>query len=155
MGVEKIVKRVLTFGLEPSKWIGVDNLKENGGLINRLVQGLLGKNKKDKDQAAIPETFQQAVTRHEMTKDDIKGRQRLAVILLMSYLIASLALLVYGVVLIASKGFLLSPLVCFILAMLLLVNAVREHIVYYQFKLQRSNITLAIWYQLTFKRCSQ
>ncbi len=154
MGVEKIIKKVLTFGMEPSTWIGVDQIKENGSLIGRLCRRLFSRRARAEEatQPRIQETYQQMLARQNMSTEDVKQRKRLAVILACCYLFVSLLLFSYGFYLCASAGFVLSGLLCFILCLLLLLYALREHMVFYQLKYRRTNLSWSHWFKLTFTR---
>ncbi len=153
MGVEKIIKKVFTLGLEPSAWIGVDQIKQNGSLISRLFRRLFSKPKPiNSAEPRIQETYQQMLARQDMSADDVKQRKRLSVILACSYLLVSLILFAYGFYLCVHSGFVLSGMLCFILFSLLFLYAIREHIVYYQLKYKRTNLSWSHWFKLTFTR---
>jgi hypothetical protein len=157
VGVQKVVKKIFTLGLEPSAWIGVDQIKENGGLISRLFSRLFSRRKLDDEHAQqrIQETFQQMVARQGMSTDDLKGRKRLAVILTFSYILVFFSLIAYSFYLFylfSAAVFILSGLLFLILSALLLLNGLRENIVYYQLKYRRTNLSWSHWFKLTFTR---
>lgn len=146
MGVKNVIKKGLFSGLNMKRWIGLEQIKENGKTIGGLFKGLLGNKKADEVRK---ETFEESMRRFQMTEEDLQKRMQSAVRLVTFCLIGSVAIIIYMFYLFYNAQ-IVASFVCMMLSVLLLAYAFREHFNLFQMKKRRLGCSVKEWFQDTF-----
>ena len=142
MGVKKVIKKGFNF----KYWIGADYLKVNAKVIGRLFTTLF----KHSKQQVQEETFEQCMKRFNLTEEDLQKRMQYSKHMALFCLGTSILLLVYMFYLF-TQTFILSGIVCLILALLMAAYTFREHFNLFQMKQRRLGCTIQQWFNATFK----
>ncbi|OGO97413.1 MAG: hypothetical protein A3F41_05165 [Coxiella sp. RIFCSPHIGHO2_12_FULL_44_14] len=153
MGFKKVAKRGFFFGLNPLRWAGADQLKENGHVLKQLTDRLFHPNSVDNTASPHRETFEECLQRLGMDEEALKKRMKTARTFVRVCLGLSAVLLLYSFYLFASH-LILSGLVTLILFFLLLAYVFREHFNYFQMKERRLGCTFKEWFNSLWKQGS-
>ena len=93
MGIRKIVKRGVSGGFSPSRWMSVESIRENGHFIGELFRAVFYR-KKDKGDALKNKSFEEVMQYYKMTEKDLEVRMRKSRLLILFCL--SLGFIVLG-----------------------------------------------------------
>lgn len=129
MGIKSTLKKGISFGFQPKRWFGVEQVKANGKVCTDLAQGLLAKHEKTSEQLQVAEKLAAEIQNNPPA---LLMRKRLALVLMLLYLAAGFAAIGYAVFLWLVKSFILPGSVSFVLSFLLFSYSVREFMVYAQ-----------------------
>lgn len=149
MGVKQVIKKGFFSGLNPLRWLGYEQILQNGKIIKRLV-----------DRAVQPEsvlsaphsqTFEENMQRFGLTEETLKKRMKSALYFVTGCLLLSMGLLAYAIYLLIVPHLFVSAFVCIILMLLLWAYAFREHFNYFQMKERRLGCTFKEWLAGFFK----
>jgi intracellular multiplication protein IcmV len=102
-------------------------------------------------KSVIPETFEEAAQRLNLTEEDIKQRQKTFLHNAIAFLVISIILLTYTIYLLVNSYW-LATFVGSLLTALILVYAYREHFWYTQIKYRKLGLDFKTWRQLLFKK---
>jgi intracellular multiplication protein IcmV len=149
MGIKSGFKKTFGTGLNPKQWVGSDQLKKDSKTLAKMVGSVL---KRSKKAAKTKETFEEAVSRFNLTPDDIKKRMKSAKEIVMILLVASAFLVVYAVYQWFFLGHFIAGFTCLILTVLTLSYAFREHFHLFQMRQRRLGCSYKEWLNSTFKR---
>jgi len=120
MGLKAVIKKGFSFGFQPKRWLGVDQVAAQGETCLKLVKDML----KPGEKPEVTEVETMTAT----------ARQKLALALWTSYLFSGVCGFVYACYLVLSKALFLPASVMFIVSLLLFVYALREFMVYGQMR---------------------
>lgn len=140
MGIKKVVKKGLSMGFQPKRWLGLDHVKSNGKLCSDLVHDLLAK-KKSPEQ--LKQEAEEKRLEQKMTKAELQSRKKIALSLTVFYGLLSIGLLIYAVYLWFSKTLILPGCMSFIVSLLVLVYGLREFIVFGQIHFDYRRLSLS------------
>ncbi len=146
MGVKSLFKKGFGSGLSPKKWVGFDQLKSDSISLGQMIKRVFKRSQKVKKK----ETFEQAVKRFNLTEADIQKRIKSAKELVVIFLALSAVLIVYTIYQ-WSGGHIVSGFICFILSLLILAYAFREHFNLFQMRSRRLGCTYSEWFNSLFK----
>src|SRR5258708_4400940 len=138
MGVKKVLKKGLFSGFSVTRWVGLDNIKDNGRVIAHLAKSLF---KKSENQSVSTETFEQLMQKMQWSEKDLKQGIKQGFYLVLFCLACSVAIFCYMLYLV-HLGQILPSFVCFILSLLLLAHAFREHITLFRLKKRKLDSTV-------------
>lgn len=130
MGFKQVIKKGVSFGFQPKRWLGVDHVASHGKACMDLAKKLL-------DTKVEPEVqAQQQAEAQALLQDQaaLSSRARLAVALLTGYALAGTAGIAYAVFLVFIKFLLLPASVMLMVSLILFVYAVQEFMVYGQIR---------------------
>ncbi len=138
-GFGKIVRPFVNF---PS-WMGWRQISVTGAGIKETAKELL-----KTPQAKHQETFEQAVQRLHLTEADLQQRMRTFKQLILFYALIAIALFIYTIYLLIGSH-LAAALLSFILTVLALALAFRQHFWYYQMQHRKLGCTIKEWFKGT------
>ena len=143
MAIRRLIKRGLSFGFQPRRWIGLDTIKSNGRVCSKLLSEYVSEfsGKKDNSNLLI----------EELDKPSIQHRQRLAICFIILYLLLTVGFVVYAVYLWLGKSFIVPSLMSFLMAFLVLTYALREFMIYSHLRLNGRKIKLSSLFYYLFK----
>lgn len=147
MGFRRVVKKGLSGGLNPKRWLGYDQLKEDTASVGNIARSVFKREKNTERK----ETFDDAVKRFNLTEEDIKKRMKTSKQLVALFLGMGGLLFAYFVYQCAT-GHILHSFICLVLTALILVNAFREHFNLFQMRQRRLGCTYKEWVNSLFKR---
>lgn len=150
MGFKKVVKKGLTGGISPKRWLGYDSIKTETKLLSKIFGGVFKRSKK----AEKKETFEEAVKRFNLTEGDIQKRIKSSKELAMIFFGMGGLLFVYAIYQ-WSMGRLLSGIICLTLMLLISAYGFREHFNMFQMRERRLGCTYLEWFNSTFKKGSK
>ncbi len=153
MGVRKAIKKTVTSGLSPKRWVGLDQIKENAGTVKNIAKAVLKPGSGDQDEIK-QETFEQALVRLNITEEDLKKRMESSKYIVWFCSGLSLSIFIYMFYL-WSQGQIVSGVVCFMLSFVLGAYAFREHFNLFQMKQRRLGCSIREWYQSLFSKGSK
>lgn len=140
MGMKNVMKKGLFSGLNPLRWIGYEQIAQNGRTIKNMVDGMIN----SKAAADAPTTFEEAMRRYLLTEEDIKKRMKDSYRIALVCFVASGLMLAYMIYLFV-RGLPLAAIVCLMLTLLLWAYSFREHFNYFQMKQRRLGCTFKEW----------
>lgn len=147
MGIKKVIKKGFFSGFDVKRWVGLDQIKESGKTVHGMYDDIF--NKKS-NKAQEPKTFEACVQRYNLTEEMLQKKRRMLVYTSLGCLAGSFLIFAYTIYLILS-GIYFSSMVSFMLALLLLAYAYREHFNAFQIKQRRLGCTFKEWVSHTFK----
>ncbi|HVV69293.1 MAG TPA: type IVB secretion system protein IcmV [Gammaproteobacteria bacterium] len=132
----------------PKRMVGWDQLQESfNSFVRDPAKEVLGRrNKKTK----TTETFEQAVTRLNISEEDLSARKKTFFRTALFFVVMAVALFIYTVDLLFS-GLLLATFIALVLVVIALALAFREHFWYTQMQQRRLGITFNEWTGYTFR----
>lgn len=148
MGFRKAMKKGLFSGLNPVRWVGMDQIKGNSQTIHNIIKRLLATTKNSRGTSL--KSFQEAMQHYGLTDEDVKKRMRSSLRLVYFCLGLSLVMIAYTIYLFVVH-LVLSGFVTTMLTFLLWSYAFREHFNYFQMKEHRLGCTFHEWFTSTFK----
>lgn len=122
-----------------SRWIGLKNIKHNAASIRGLFNDLT-----KVEQPEVTETFEQAVTRLQLSSEDITNKTMFFLKLALLYLFFAVCIFIYGILL-YNTGDLIGAIMCLPIFAVLCSFCFREHFWYTQMKQKRLGITAREW----------
>ena len=140
MGFFSTVKKGLTFGIKPKKWIGTDSLKRNGKDIVQMYQQLVEK----KPTSDRRENFSECMQRYGLSEADVQKRMKKSQRTAYGFLAVGGAALVYAIYW-WTQGRFLPGILSIVMTLLLSAHAFREHFNYFQIKQRRLGCTFSDW----------
>ena len=152
MGFRRIMKKGLSSGLNPFRWVGMEQIKGNGRTISDISKKLFKTN--NHSQATPPKTFADAMRRYGLTEAALQKRMKSSLRLAYFCVALSVVMIAYTIYLFASH-LVLSGFVTTMLALLLWAYAFREHFNYFQMKERRLGCTFQEWFTSTFTKGSK
>lgn len=127
MGLRTVLKKGLSKGFEPKRWVGLEHVKSNGKLCVSLVNEYFSKGSNEEEKLEeLPSS---------MSSDEIKKRKKIAFYLSLSYFVLSLSAVAYALYLWFSDSFILAGCMSNIIAFLLANYSLRELMLYAQIRL--------------------
>lgn len=148
MGFKNAMKKGLFSGLNPLRWMGMEQIKGNGQTIGQITKRLFDAS--DSSKKNPPKTFEEAMERYKLSEADLQKRMRSSLRLVYFCLGLSVLLIIYTLYLFFSH-LVLSGFVTIMLTLLLWAYAFREHFNYFQMKQRRLGCTFREWFISTFK----
>jgi intracellular multiplication protein IcmV len=142
MGLLNKTKKTVISTFPVDKWLDLDNLKNNAKFTTDAAKSLF-----TPKQATMPETFDSAVDRLDLSEKDIKQRQTEFLRLYWFFTGFCVLMFVYGLYLV-SKSSVNGFCVTFALAIYLLTQAFKYHFWYFQIKNRKLGCTLKDWFQM-------
>lgn len=133
MGLKRIIKKGVTSGFQPKRWVGLEHVKENGKLCAGLVKEYFSEDEKAKLRREEAEA---------MTLKQVQSRKKTAVFLSIAYCILAVLLVGYAFYLWFAVHFLLPGAMSMIIAFLLINYSLRELMLYTQIRLKAKRISL-------------
>lgn len=149
MGFRRTVKKGIFSGLNVKRWVGIDHIKENGRIIGGLFNSLF--NSSSKKETTRKETFEECMRRLNLSETDLIERIKSGKKIILFCLLGSGLTLIYLFYLL-SYGRYLASVVTFVLTLLFLVYAFREHFNIYQIKQRRLGCSFKEYFNSYFKR---
>jgi len=149
MGLKNAMKKGFFSGLNPFRWVGMEQIKGNGQAIGDITKKLFDSSGNSKKRNP-PKTFDEAMQRYGLSEADLQKRMRSSLRLAYFCLGFSALLIIYTIYLFFSH-LVLSGFVTIILTLLLWAYAFREHFNYFQMKQRRLGCTFNEWFISTFK----
>ena|SRR3990167_5236224 len=149
MGLRNVIKKGVVSGLNPVRWVGVEQIKSNGKIIANVTNRLF-KTHNTTTSTFSPTTFEDCMKYYGITEESLKKRMRWSRYLVYACLVGSLLMLAYTIYLFVSH-LVLSGFVTTMLTLLLWAYAFREHFNYFQMKQRRLGCTFHEWLVATFK----
>ena len=144
MGIRNIVKRGVSGGFSPTRWMSVESIKENGHFIGELFQAVFYR-KKSKNEALQKKSFEEVMQHFKMTEKDLEMRMRKSRLLILFCL--GLGILVLGyMAYLYIDGQLLAGTICLMLSFVMFSYAFREHFNLFQMKQRRLGCTFKEWF---------
>ena len=142
MGIFRATKSVAgrMIDVRVDKWMSFSSLSE---ITDRSVQIL--KDLVIPQKATHPETFEEALTRLNLTEADLKQRQTEFSRLFFFFLSLATLIIAYGLY-VAFVGNLISALIAFCIALYCLSHAFRFHFWLFQIKNRKLGCTLSEWF---------
>lgn len=139
MGIRSAIKKGLSNGFQPKRWFGVEQFQKNTKYCQTLISSISPEStgKSTVTENSIPPSF---------SDKDKKNRSLLAIALLVIYLIAMTATLIYAVILTTQSRWFFSAFTLLI-TFLISTHALRELMTYAQLKFPESKVTLKNLYQ--------
>lgn len=137
-----VIKRFFSPLVDVRKWSDFDDVVDNAKFVTRSVKDLCNPQQEVNMQAA---NFEELKQRLHLTEEDIKKRTKYFLYYSLVYFFSALCLFFYMGYLIAVSGRILSVLATMILAVLMLVYAVREHLWYVQLKKRKLGCGFKDW----------
>jgi intracellular multiplication protein IcmV len=126
--------------------LGYTHLKSGAATIRFLYGGLFRKAQRQPGQRAM--SFDEMCAKHCLNEQALAGKQRQLLICAMIYLLMTVALVAYGVMM-YHRMLYLASISCGSLAFMLLSFGFREHFWYIQLKHKRLGITFYQWFRAT------
>lgn len=148
MGVKKVIKKGLTFGFQPKRWIGFGQIKKDGKVCADLVNGFLAK---EKSPSQLKQEAEEDRQSSRMSDAELQSRKKLALGLVAFYLLLSFGLFCYMGYLWFSKSLILPGCMSFIVGLLVIVYALREFIIFGQIHFDRKRLSLTQLLRLLLK----
>lgn len=148
MGFKNTMKKRFFSGLNPVRWVGMDQIKGNGHAITDITKKLFDNTKGSQQKS--PKSFEEAMRRYGLNEADLQKRMQLSLRLVYFCLGFSVLLIGYTIYLFVSH-LVLSGFVTIMLTLLLWAYAFREHFNYFQMKQRRLGCTFHEWFISTFK----
>lgn len=142
-GVGKLVKPFVNF---PS-WMGLRQLSASGKGIANTAKSIYQPG--DPNRVIRKETFEQAVERLHLSEQDLQQRMKTFWNMTLVYLFVALGLFGYGASL-CVDGYFAAGFLSFILTVLALSLALRQHFWYFQIKRRKLGCTMKEWFKGTF-----
>ncbi len=137
MGLFKTVKKGISSGFSPKRWVGLEHVKANGKIVMDLAKDLVD----DKSKSTAVKDKRQA-SWDLMTPKEFAARKRSAVVFMVVYVLVGVSLIGYAWYLWFSKSLILPGCISFTMALLVFIYSLRELMVYVQIRLQRSHLKL-------------
>lgn len=128
-----------------SRWMGMAEIKNNASAIKGLFNSIT-----DKEKPEFSETFEEAVTRLELSETEITQRTLNFLKLTWIYLFFACCVLAYAVYL-YSIGDSLGMFMCFPVISVLCSFAFKEHFWYTQLKHRRLGMSAKDWFECLFR----
>ena len=147
MGIKRFVKRSVASNLNLKKWADTDGIIAQGKNIKHLLKDALPK----KNSVQESGSFESYVTRYNLDEQGLQRIQKRCKQGSYLYALISVALLLYTVHT-ASSGFLLGTLMCFLLAGVALVWALREQLNAFKIEQKTLQVSIKQWFQSKIKR---
>jgi hypothetical protein len=141
------IKRSFGSMFNVTRWIAWGEIAGSTKIIWGIARNTLITDRSPKD--AISETFEEAVQRLALTKEDIKQRQKTFLHNSIAFLIIGVLLFAYAIYLLVNS-YLLATFISLLLTTLVLVYAYREHFWYTQMKYRKLGLNFKIWWRLLF-----
>lgn len=148
MGVKNVVKKGFLSGLNPLRWIGYEQIAQNGRTIKNMVDGMVKPSNGKTDFR--PTSFEECMQHYKLTEEELKIRMRNSYRIALVCFIASFFMAAYVIYLFV-HGLPLAGIVCVMLTLLLWSYAFREHFNYFQMKRRRLGCTFKDWFVAVFK----
>ncbi len=137
MGLFKTMKKGLSSGFSPKRWVGLEHVKANGKIVADLAKDLV----EDKSKSsALKEKYQ--ASWDSMTPKEFAARKRFAVVFMVVYVLVGISLIGYAWYLWFSRSLILPGCISFAMALLVFTYSLRELMVYAQIRLQRKHLKL-------------
>lgn len=136
VGVRKALKKGLSWGFSPKKWIGVDHVRSQGKICKDLAKGLVSDKKSFIEGLAARKAQQEP----KLTPAEQKKRKLASLLLIVTYVILAMLALGYAWYLGMGKSLWLAGLVSVAIALLLLTYSLRELVLYAQLRLRRNRV---------------
>ncbi len=149
MGVKTVIKKGLSLGFQPKRWIGLEHVKSNGKVCKDLVGDLLSNDKSD-DRLKKEDQEEKAFLKN-MTKAELKSRKQLALVLVGFYSLVSVCLFSYSGYLWFAKSLILPGAMPIIVGFLVLVYALREFLIFGQLQFNRKRLSISQLVNLLLK----
>ena len=144
----KVVRSFFGSLVNVKKWSSYDDIVDNAKFVAKSFKDLY----KPKKEVGIKDaSFDELVKRLQLSEEDIKQRSKYFLYYFLVYFFSAVCLFGYLSYLIMVNGRLLSILVTLILAVLMLVYALREHFWYMQLKKRKVGCTFKDWFAFIFK----
>lgn len=146
MGIKKAFK--FTFSsMQPSKWIGIDLLKDQAGLIKNLFHSSVLKKKESVAVNKSEMTFSEYQQALGMTDEALSKAMKQCRHIFIFCSVLALAVLFYSYSVFKGSR-VISGAVTIILALLLAVNGWKEHLFYTQLKHRLVSINARRWFNI-------
>jgi intracellular multiplication protein IcmV len=121
-------------------WMGLKEIKASGKGIADTAKGLFYTYKSDRQ-----ETFDEAVVRLHLSEQDIQQRMKGFFKAALVYTVIALGLFLYTIYLLIGV-YLGAAIISFLLSLLALTLAFRQHFYYFQMKQRRLGCTIKQWF---------
>lgn len=131
MGLRHALKKGLSWGFAPKRWIGLDYVKSNSQVCSSLAKDIIHASKKKPADNTEPQDL-----------ESTKSRKGIAIVLMAAYLILSVFFVWYAGYMFFNKNYVFSGFVTLGIAGLLITYLVRELLIYAQLQLKRNKLTL-------------
>ena len=139
MGLRQVIKKGISFGFQPKRWIGLDQVKTNSKVCVDLVSDLISKEKFDERHQN--DLRKERLLGQQMSASELISRKRLALGMVLLYLVGGLGFIGYALYLGLNKSLWMPSCMSFLVSFLILTYALRELMVYGQIRAKR-RITL-------------
>ncbi len=147
MGLRSVVKKGVSLGFQPKRWLGLEHVKSNGKVCKDLLTGFFDK---EKSEQALRQEQEDRKLEQQMTASDLESRKKLALGLMSFYGLVSLGLFIYTGYLWFAKALILPGCMPVIIGLLVVVYALREFIVFGQIHFKRKRLGLSELCRLLF-----
>lgn len=129
------------------KGLGIGELKESYKSLGSSAKEMFSR---EKTKNIIPETYEEAVIRLELTPEMIESRKKNLFRTALFYLAIALALFIYTLKLLFT-GVFLGTFIGLVLTLIALGLAYRDHFWFTQMKQKRLGLSLKDWFTYTFR----
>lgn len=152
MGLKQIVKKGVSIGFQPKRWLGVEQVASHGKTCLSLMKELLEPTVSPEAQAQLA----QDATALQQDREALTARAKLASKLAIGYAFAGVLAFGYAFMLVIGKSLFLPAAVTAMVAMILLVYALREFMVFGQIRCGGARLPLRALIQklLTLRKAS-
>lgn len=140
MRIIQSTKRILKPLVDFPTWMGYRTLVDNGKDVVAGLKGMFTPREPERT-----ETFEEAITRLNLTEQELHARQRSLFILTLFWGLVAVAAFIYGIWLFFSGGF-RGGLLAFALAFLATVLSFRQHFWYFQVKHRMLGADFKLWF---------
>lgn len=135
------------FNVDVRRWFAVDEVAAGGRAVASAYRDLF-----TKTSIKRQETFEEAVQRLQLSEVVLKKQKRNFLFFSFFYLLVGMGLTWYAFYLLLNKGFALAFFVCFIMGILMLSYAYKEHFWYMQISRRKLGCTFKEWINFICKR---
>lgn len=144
MGIRNIVKRGVSGGFSPTRWMSVESIRENGHFIGELFRTVFYRKNK-KDNPLKKKSFDEVMQHYNMTEKDLEMRMRKSQLLILFCLGLGVLVLGYMIYLFIDDQ-LLAGFICLMLSFVMFSYVFREHFNLFQMRQRRLGCTLKEWF---------
>lgn len=138
MGLYSTLKKGLSWGFAPKRWVGLEQVKANGKICSQLAKGLFARH--------YDSTASNAIAHSQFQPKKYK-----LFVLISVYSLSAIGSVVYAGYLFFNKGFFLPGLVSLALMFLFISYGIRELIIYAQFKRGRNHFRFRELFKILLK----
>lgn len=151
------IKNTFGFLFDFKKWTNFEEITNNAKFIANSTRELCRVSDQNGDDSEGQQqkisgiqSFESVVEEYRLTGVEIKKKERFILYYLFSYLLTGIGLLIYLFYLISHDGKLLAVLATLILTVLLLMYALREHLLFMQLRRRKLGCTFKEWLAFLF-----